>query len=1583
MIDINGDGLPDWVQHEADDSGGTKMNIWMNTGDGFGIPDPNNLNAPSQVNWNVPSWQLPSGEGLEQFSVGLGDNDALEFSNSGGLGLSVGVPVYFETGIFGCYGFEVGVGAGLSGVGSEMRFVDIDGDGAPDQVLKLDGDSNVYVRKNPAAGASINGVNLLVGVQNPLGGTIGLVYDRVGNVVDPANGVDMPHQELVLATIAESDNMNLNANGVVINQQNLVTTIDYGLTPPSVTLGPFPNTGEPSGRYSRADREFLGFGTLTIGEGGSTRVIRHYDTSSYERRQLLLDETTADESNINKETLFRKTINTYTNRTVANSNATVPAIFPALTQKETLFYEGLTDNAQAPVKTTTVTLDYTDLGDVKTFIDPDDDDAQDKVQYSIGFQNVSDPLGTSAILPRPSLIQAFDSTGTNLLRQRSAVYGPHGEMQSQSNLLFGGKDPNGNAYTVGAGQSLNWSFLYDDFGNLHMSTDPTGYELTYGYDTTTNSHVIGITDSFGYSSSRDYDMRFGAVMDTFDVNGQQEHLQYDGLGRMMGIWAPQDISAGKPAATPTVAFNFIVANGKNFPVPFPAWATTTRKDTVGPQGKLETVTFVDGLDRVRQTKADASVGGGIARIVGGETAFDDKGRIIQEQFPISEAATFGDTTFDLFPFGRPSKQYTYDVLDRTRSIQTPDDKGTVVGQDGQPVAQTTISYDAAAFNGHQRLRKMTSDPQSKLRVEYLSARGEVVGVQEQNRVGTAFPNGPLSTITTQYTYDPLSQLTTVVDAGNNSTKATYDSIGNLVMLVSPDAGQTEWRHFNTGLLAAKETANLRAAKRLITYDYQINRLTNVIYPPIGGLGNQANVVYTYGAKGASNGQAGRVATVTNESGTETRFYDALGNVRQMSKMMTTQSKSIPNPTYTMKYDYDPLGRVITMTYPDSEVVTYSYDAGGMVSEVQGKRNGVTTTYASGITYNELGQRLLVSFGNGVSTSNFYYPDTKRLENVDSSSTQLSPPLVFQKMTYTYDLVGNVTALANDIDIPTPVPPNTVIAPGPDFQSFTYDDLYQLAGSTGSYQGCACGCGNSRGYTLTMQYDQLGNIVQKTQNDTIFQPNGTSTKQVATTYSNAYKYQTANKPHAPSGIGSEAISYDADGNMLSTNGAFGPARTFTWTEEERLRSELDSGFTNTYLYDADGNRTTKRRSSIETWYVNPFYVVKGYTTETKHIMLGSTRVASEMATLPNYTNPSTAGTGTVFFYHPDNLQSTQFTTGSDGSLLQHDEYIATGEVWFQEAKNNDSRNTQPWLFNAQELDETGLYAMGARYYNPKYSIWSSPDPIMASYMRGSPNGGVMHPGNLAVYGYGWNNPVVIRDPSGLAGGADGTQGAGGSDPGLRAREAEAAAAHQQAAADRAAAYQKWFNSLPESHKKLVQLENEGGANRGSDNAVRKITAHAKEGGAALTVMAKGAVYASVAMAGAATGEAAAGEETQAEMSLPEESGGTLEEGPLYRYTSEGEADVAAREGVVPNVTRSGKEKDVFLSPDLYESSAESEEALQIGRLDPGGPQPTPTHRIQVDPQGLRFTSGGNVSGGTGTEVTTRAQAKVLRIDRLKP
>jgi RHS repeat-associated protein len=1386
MIDINGDGLPDMLMRRA---GSDTMSVKINTGDGF-LPEVQWVVQPwSEVTGTTPTTPMPALEKTR--TVGFGTNDALAFSDSDGFGFSVGYPSYTETGITGCWVVEGGFGASRSHGKSEMRFEDIDGDGAPDQVLKLDGDSRLFVRLNPMSG--IHGaVDLLQIVTTPIGGTITLRYDRLGHVVDPTNHVDMPQHQLALTAVVLSDPFTLQTE----------TDIDYSLSPTPFG-SPTPGPTEPSGFYSRAEREFFGYSHVAATQIDGNRVQRTYDTSSYARKHLLLTETVLDQSVA--ERAFRRTSNHYDDRPVGNP-AVPNASFPALTSQVTSFYEGLTDDLNAPVKITTLTYDYDAFGNVKSFADAGDVGASDDVSYTVGYQQITDPA-TGAPFFRANLVTAFDAAG-NVLRKRQAGYGNQGQMQDMFEALIGGKDPASGALYGPGTSTIPSVFGYDSFGNLTSTVDPTGYALTYTYDPDAQTHVATITDSFGYASSRRYDMHFGALSDTTDINGQKEHVDYDPYGRMIRVYGPLDTPGTFPA---TVAFDYAIATTLQDVPTKPAWARTQHKDAQHPSDTLDTVVFVDGHDRVIQTKKDASVGGTAGRIVSGRVLFDLEGRVIMEGFPTFEVSTTTETQLNDFPIGRPAKRYTYDVLSRVRSIQTPDDNGPDIPLfvDNRPVVTTLIDFNVKTLDGVARLTKTTQDPQGKLRTQYLSPRGEVLAVSEVNRVGTAFPNGTPTVLTTRYTYDPLSQLTQVQDANGNLTTASYDSRGLMVKLVSLDAGQTEWRYDVAGKLGAKETANLRAQGKVITYGYDINRLKTITYP------TSLPVTYSYGAPSeagpANANRAGRIKQVTDESGVETRKYDSLGNVSHMEKTPATQSPSIPGVTYKMDYAYDSLGRALTMTYPDGELVTYTYDAGGLVNSVAGTRKGTTTNYVTGIQYNELEQRTQIAFGNNVSTGYSYYPDTKRL----FSAVTTSGSAMFQRLLYAYDLVGNITNLQNNLPFPAPVPPNTVIAPGPAVQVFTYDDLYQLTSAAGSYQGCACGCQNQRSFTLTMGYDAVGNITHKTQNDVIEAPTGSGqfTTQLSTTYNNTYGY-TSPRPHAPTAIGTETLGYDADGNLTSTNGTFGPSRILTWNEEDRLRTETDSGFTSAYLYDAAGNRSHKRRTTLETWYVNPLFQVKNSLTETKHIMVGESRIASVLATISNRADPTTAGAGTYFYYHPDHLQSTQFTTGADGSILQHDEYFPSGEVWFQEAKNNDARNTQPWLFSAKELDETGFYYFGARYYNPKYGVWASADPILGSYLQRGAGGA--SPKNLELYSYAWNNPVVMRDPDGRA--VSGTNDATMRQSVQQAQAQQAAAA--QAVAARQAQYAAWFNSLPPDHQALVRLENAGGAAAARDAALER-------------------------------------------------------------------------------------------------------------------------------------------------------------------
>ena len=90
------------------------------------------------------------------------------------------------------------------------------------------------------------------------------------------------------------------------------------------------------------------------------------------------------------------------------------------------------------------------------------------------------------------------------------------------------------------------------------------------------------------------------------------------------------------------------------------------------------------------------------------------------------------------------------------------------------------------------------------------------------------------------------------------------------------------------------------------------------------------------------------------------------------------------------------------------------------------------------------------------------------------------------------------------------------------------------------------------------------------------------------------------------------------------------------------------------------------------------------------------------------NPDSYGE-LAYFYHSDHLGSTSYVTDANGEVSQHVGYVPFGEVFIEELSSSAKLNT-PFLFNSKELDEeTGLYYYGARYYDPKTSLWLSTDP----------------------------------------------------------------------------------------------------------------------------------------------------------------------------------------------------------------------------------------------------------------------------------
>jgi len=134
---------------------------------------------------------------------------------------------------------------------------------------------------------------------------------------------------------------------------------------------------------------------------------------------------------------------------------------------------------------------------------------------------------------------------------------------------------------------------------------------------------------------------------------------------------------------------------------------------------------------------------------------------------------------------------------------------------------------------------------------------------------------------------------------------------------------------------------------------------------------------------------------------------------------------------------------------------------------------------------------------------------------------------------------------------------------------------------------------------------------------------------------------------------------------------------------------------------------------------------------------------------------------IYFYHSDHLGSANYVTDVIGEVFEHTINFPFGEIWIDEGSNTSLLG---FKFTGKELDEeTGYYYFGARYYDPKVSVWVSTDPILnecfpspqdvyfpeeafnASSLKGS--GGVYNSITMSLYQYGKRNPIKFIDPDG--------------------------------------------------------------------------------------------------------------------------------------------------------------------------------------------------------------------------------------------
>ena len=412
-----------------------------------------------------------------------------------------------------------------------------------------------------------------------------------------------------------------------------------------------------------------------------------------------------------------------------------------------------------------------------------------------------------------------------------------------------------------------------------------------------------------------------------------------------------------------------------------------------------------------------------------------------------------------------------------------------------------------------------------------------------------------------------------------------------------------------GNLLTKLTAELRKSisdKGYISYTYDFERLHEVLYPE--NLFNR--VTYSYGKAGDKYNRAGRLALVEDASGGEAYYYGRQGEV---TKPVRTVMASVADiRTYVYGATYDSWNRVQTMTYPDGEVVTYHYNAAGQVESLTSNKQGRQSVIVDRIGYDKEGHTVYTKLGNGTETTYTYDKQRERLQVMNLTADGQT----VMENRYQYDAVDNILGITNAANPTSLTKLNRAKLGGKSMHTYEYDELNRLIHASGKAKHAS--------YDMVMSFGRMSEPLTKVQ-----KVDSTTT---AKSYNFAYKYEDSDHPTAPTQIGHDHYTYDANGNpTLVTNDSTNTTREMYWDEDNRLMVLSDNGKTSRYTYNAAGERIMKSYGTMEGVYINgapqgiTFHETDNFTLYsasiisinknrfTKHYFIGDKRVASRIGT----------------------------------------------------------------------------------------------------------------------------------------------------------------------------------------------------------------------------------------------------------------------------------------------------------------------------------------------------------------------------------
>jgi RHS repeat-associated protein len=580
------------------------------------------------------------------------------------------------------------------------------------------------------------------------------------------------------------------------------------------------------------------------------------------------------------------------------------------------------------------------------------------------------------------------------------------------------------------------------------------------------------------------------------------------------------------------------------------------------------------------------------------------------------------------------------------------------------------------------------------------------------------------------------------------------------------------------------------------------------------------------SQGCTKNHRGRIYQQFDAAGTTTNVaYDFKGNLLESSRQLTDQyttqidwmTPPEPTETFTSRTRYDALNRPIQLIAPHSDqaeakinVIQPLYNEANLLEQVHVWLNQASEPIellnpdtanqqtVANIDYDAKGQRTLIEYGNGARTEYEYDPETFRLtrlltkrnaatfpDDCPSPPPEDWPGCEIQSLFYTYDPVGNITAIRDNAQ-QTIFFRNRRVEPSAEY---TYDAIYRLIKATGrEHLGQTCGVphpphqtnhddafrtnlphtgdGFAMGnYTENYEYDAVGNIlrlIHQAESGGWTRYYGYQEASLIEPDKNSNRLSRTSLPgDDPDGPYSAQYSYDEHGNMTNM-----PHLTLMqWDYKDQLqvtsKQVVNNGGTpekTFYVYDAAGHRVRKVTESQadtgetptrknERIYLGIFEIYRKYENdgnakdlerETLHIMDDLQRSALvEKRTKGNDGSPGQL----IRYQFGNHLGSASLELDDQAQVISYEEYTPYGSTSYQTVDKELKAVAKRYRYTGKERDEeSGFYYHGARYYAPWVGRWTASDPALwlSKKLKNIINS----------YKYANNQPIILIDKKGL-------------------------------------------------------------------------------------------------------------------------------------------------------------------------------------------------------------------------------------------